>query len=169
MENQNSQNRGIEPLLAEAPSVKVGEKTYPLRRLGIRDVWTFARILRNAGTSGLTSVIDLVKQQKMDQRQAGMFAILLGLVDQEEELMKWLANIMRIDVESLSNPDQFPLGSLIDIIQALSDHPDMADFFTRLETLMKNPRMMDKISRLSGNEQPTGFNTDTPGSQTNNF
>lgn len=164
-------SKGLEALLAEMPEVRVGDETRRLRRLGLKDVYDWADILKCAGAKGSRAFADLIRGMdlqnlRINQMQASFTSLLLGLIEEEKAVLGWIAGLVGVTLEEVEDPNVFTLESLADLIEGLLVHPDLEAFFTRVRAIAQNPEMVERISRLFGSAISTGSNTATPGSTT---
>ena len=112
------------------PEIEIEGKTYQLRRLGIRDIFKLGKIWSAAQARAATATV-----QGMTAEQAGM--LLMAMLPYEgEAIIEFLADAIGVKAEELSDPDVFPLGSELQIIQALVEHEDVRAFFGRFRALM---------------------------------
>lgn len=153
---------GIEPLVVEMPTVEVNGKTYTMRRLGFRDVIFWLKTIRESGARGLQAATDLIdvlrvedKEGKINQeateQRVGVTAFIWGAIDSIDTIMSWLASVLQVDPKEFADPDKFPLDSIIDIIEAVAEHPDLKAFFTKLSSVLNDKERSQKILRLFGN------------------
>ncbi|MFA5569341.1 MAG: hypothetical protein WC972_11930 [Trueperaceae bacterium] len=119
-----------DPVLYEPPTVAIAGRLYTMRRLGIRDVFAVARVIsaalgdiRDAG--GILTGTNLLPM------------ILDAMVREEKVVLELLAGTIGVTPQELSDPEQFPLDSVIDLIEALSEHQDLAAFFSRSAEMTK--------------------------------
>ena len=135
---------GMKPIVGDTPTVEIEGRTYKLRRLGISDTFAIARILgigvKQLGNLGIGSL----------NEQAAVLAIIAAIPYAEDEILDLLADIVGVDGSDIRNPDLFPLGSEIAIIEALSKHQDLQAFFTRLQGLLKSNPALQKAVEEAG-------------------
>lgn len=113
-----------DPVLYEPPKVVINGHTYTMRRLGIRDVFTVARVLSTAlgdirDAGGVITGTNLLPM------------ILGALVEEERPVLELLASTIGVKASDLADPEKFPLESVITLIEALAEHQDLTAFFTR--------------------------------------
>src|SRR5690606_9848508 len=155
--------KGAEALVASPPSVVIEGRTYQMRRLGAMDIIRWLQMIRSSGARGVRGVMEMVGELKLNQQQAGLVAILFGLVDLAGDVLDWLASVLRVKREDLENPELFPLDSIVDIIGALADHPDIEAFVGKLQKALQDETRMRKISMLLGSTPSTPSKADTDG------
>jgi len=135
---------GMEPIVGVKPTVEIEGKTYTIRRLGIKDTFTIARILgvgvKQLGAIGVTAL----------DAQSAVLAMLAAIPYAEDEILDLLADLVGVDGADIRNPELFPLGSEIAIIEALSKHQDLQAFFTRLQGLLKSNPALQKAVEEAG-------------------
>jgi len=144
--------KGSEPLLYEAPTITIVGKEYTMRRLGIFDVAKLARILSKTSADVIGKLSDTVlARMKVRPEEDGKPGEELGLAavqDSEwfvaiarampniaEEVIEFLCDLIGFEGD-FRDPDQFPLGSEIEILGALIKHVDVKAFFTSVTNLM---------------------------------
>lgn len=114
----------VEPNTYEPPTVEIAGRTYPMRRLGLGDVFTVSRILgRGVATltgGGSATAADILQ------------VILLALMQNEEPVLKLMASVIGVERADLDDPERFPMTSLLQVGEALAEHQDLADFFAAL-------------------------------------
>ena len=139
---------GMEPIVGDTPTVEIEGRVYKLRRLGIPDTFALARILgvgvKQLGNLGLGGL----------NEQAAVLAIIAAIPYAEDEILDLLADIVGVDGSEIRNPELFPLGSEIAIIEALSKHQDLQAFFTRLQGLLSvNPALQRAMGEAAAEAQ----------------
>lgn len=140
---------GMEPIVGVKPTVEIEGKTYTIRRLGIPDMFTIVRIL-GIGIKQLSNVRDI---QSMD-RSGIALALIAAIPSAEDEVMDLLADIVGVDGATIRNPELFPVYSVIDIVEALSEHQDLKAFFTALQGLVaSNPALQKAMEEATAEEQ----------------
>ena len=145
---------GTEPMLGKRPVVNItdgnGEtKEYPMRSLGIQDTFAIARIVASgAGHMGdaLQNVIG--DDGEPNGKSVGML-LLAGLPFAEREAMGLLASVLNVSIEDFRNPEKFPMGSEIEIVEALAKHQDLTAFFGKIKNMMERlPGVMNAASNV---------------------
>ncbi len=130
---------GMEPIVGDKPTVEIEGRKYTIRRLGIKDTFTIARILgvgvKQLGAIGVTAL----------DAQSAVLAMLAAIPYAEEQILDLLADLIGVSGDDIRNPELFPLGSEIAIIEALAQHQDLRAFFTRLQGLMKANPALQKV------------------------
>lgn len=138
---------GLEPIVGEKPTVEIEGKTYTIRRLGIPDTFRIIRIL-GIGVQQLGNMAGGLNERAM------VLAIVAAIPYAEDEIMDLLADLVGVDGADVRNPEIFPLGSEIAIIEALSKHQDLKAFFTRLRSLAEsNPAIQQAMSQATAGAQ----------------
>jgi len=117
----------IDPILYEPPTVTVNGVEYPLRRLGLRDVFLVSRIL-GRGIAVLTSGEEFHPSQVLQ-------VLLTSLTSNEDEVLKLLASVLSIKRETLEDPTVFPMSSIITVVEALAQHQDLKEFLGNVQAL----------------------------------
>jgi hypothetical protein len=138
---EKEKDNGIEALISEGKTVTISGREYQMRRLGIRDTFKLARIIA-IGAAGMGKEIG-----KMDLNGEVLTGLLLvGFPYAEKQIMEFLADIIGIKYEELDDPIKFPMGSEIEMIEALAEHVDVKAFFSKATKLAKQP-MFRKLSK----------------------
>lgn len=130
--------RGAEPLLAETPSVTIQGVTYPLRHLGLADVFKLAKIV-SVGATGLGMALPKF-DLKDDPEVIGKTVTTLlvaGLPYAEDIALDLFASIVGVKPEVIRDPEVFPMASLVDIVHSLAKHEDLLSFFGKLGLMMQ--------------------------------
>ena len=127
-------NDEVEPLISETPVVTIAGKKYKMRRLGMVETFKLARIVA-MGAGGIGTEISKVKMNA----ESIMGLLVVGFPYASDLVMDLFANVLGVKIEDIKNPKLFPMGSEIDLIQALMGHIDVKAFFTKLTGLMKIP------------------------------
>ena len=140
---------GMEPIVGVKPTVEIEGKTYTIRRLGIADTFAIVRII-GIGIKQLGQIGGL---KSLDQ-QSMVLALVGAIPYAEDEILDLLADLVGVDGADIRNPELFPLGSELAIIEALSKHQDLQAFFTRLQGLMKaNPALQKVMDEAAAEAQ----------------
>lgn len=124
---------GDAPILDPGPTVQVGDRTIQIRRLGIKDTFAVARIIAvgaSASNRPLSNA-EMTNPERMGE------LLLAGFVAAEKTAMDFLASLVGVTVKELQDPEQFPMGTELDIIMALVEHQDLKAFLSRAGVLMK--------------------------------
>jgi len=116
-----------DPILDEPPTVTVAGREYTLRRLGLRDAFRVGRIL-GRGVSMLTNAKEFTVGQ--------IVHVLIGsLTANEDEVLTLIADVLGIKRDELEDPERFPLPSVLDVLEALARHQDLAGFLRRAQAM----------------------------------
>jgi len=171
--------KGAGALLKAPPVVTIAGNKYSLRRLGLIDIEKMIRIVEK--------VVEVGGRQKVDFKnlnsEDGVRFLLDFLPYAFDETVEFLADVIglksgypvkeaekrrkksKTDKDSnegtIRDPNVFPLGSEIRLIEALSKHPDVLSFFTEGRALMGS-EIVTKLKGLSS-DQSTDSSTDTDG------
>lgn len=109
---------------------------YTMRRLSAMDWPHMARLIRDIFGRGVIEVGLRVKRQEDIFTPDGLSTILLmGLPACENTVMEFIADLLGVTTDDLADPEKFPLDGIIDIVEALDAHPDVAAFLARAHTL----------------------------------
>ena len=156
-------DKGAGALMREPPIVKIGDKKYPLRRLGLLDIERLAGIV-----SKVTKFIDRSIVTNIDSftpQMAGSFLIDF-LPYAFDEIVAFLATVIGLDAGvpenivaekrkkskarefqdpndgTIRDPNVFPLGSEVKLILALAEHQDVVSFFAEAK---RAPSLLKKL------------------------
>lgn len=121
---------GSDPILGQELTVTIEGRTYTMRRLGIRDTFRLARIM---GSGARVMGGELGEDTSPEELIALLTA---GLGSSEDEAIALLASLIGVDARELTDPDAFPMGSELAIIETLVEHQDLRAFFDRLGKLV---------------------------------
>jgi hypothetical protein len=134
----------VEAIVAEVPTVTIAGQTYKLRRLGIQDTFKLARIVA-IGAAGLGGEVG--NQELSPELFASLF--LIGFPYAEKQVFEFLGSILGVKPDELRDPQKFPMGSEVEIVNALIEHVDVKAFFSRVEALLKTPAFRALLKRTS--------------------
>ena len=125
------------------PEIEIEGKTYQLRRLGILDVFKLGKIWASAqARAGALMKVDMTPEA------VGM--LLVSMLPLEgDAIIEFLADAIGVKADNMRDPNQFPLGSEVQIIEALLTHEDVAGFFERVLHLAGNEELLKMVDRLA--------------------
>lgn len=130
---QPNPTTGAEVILDQSgPTVEIAGKSYPLRRLNVRDTFACARI----AATGAARMGQSLDQASLDGDTL-TFAMVSGIVYAEDEALRLMASVIGVSAKDLENPDRFPMDTPVVIGKALAEHQDLKAFFTSLGTLFQ--------------------------------
>ena len=132
-----------DPILDDAPTVEIAGHTYPLRRLGLRDVFRVARIFGN----GVHVLGDAAAYSPGQVVQV----LVASVARAEEEVLQLIASLIGLDRADLDDVERFPMESIVDVFEVLSESQDLAVFLARVEALMSKSPEMQTASREASN------------------
>ena len=148
-------SKEVEPLIGETPIIKIAGKEYKMRRLGMADTFKLARVIA-MGAAGLGTEISKV----IMDAESVIGLLVIGFPYASDLVMELFANVLGVKIEDVKNPDLFPMGSEIEIIQALVGHIDVKAFFTKLGGLMETPAWKEFSRKIStSSKKDTGGQT----------
>lgn len=140
----NPHTTGDGPIANTGPVIEIAGQEYTLRRLGIKDTFAVARIIAIGQMSSKQSVTTHFDDPEM------LTAILLaGVMGAEKVVMDLLASIVGVTTKDLEDPEKFPMGSELTIIEALVQHQDIKAFLARVGSLAKKLPEMQTRSRAA--------------------
>lgn len=139
-----------EAILGEKTSIAVGENTYTLRRLGIRDVFTFSGMIAPHAKT-VFAAIDTTG----DATERGvnlLTQIVFVIPELEQSAMKFIADLLGLTPDILGNPEHFPLPVWGELLQKIATHPDLEEFIKQLKPALGkalNSKPMDSPRPLA--------------------
>lgn len=119
-----------DPVLYEPPTVVINGRPYTMRRLGIRDVFAVARVI-SAALGDIREAGGIITGTTL------LPMILDAMVREEKVVLELLASTIGVTPTDLSDPNLFPLDSVISLVEALSEHQDLTAFFTKSAEMTK--------------------------------
>lgn len=141
MSEVNPHTTGDEPITSTGPTVTINDHEYTLRRLGIKDTFAVARIVA-VGAATAQQPLTNVEMSDPEKLQP---LLLSGFIAAEKTAVELLASLISVSVKDFTNPDLFPMGSELQIIEALVEHQDLRAFFTSAGNLMRRlPEMQTR-------------------------
>jgi len=134
----------VEPLISDTPSITIKKKEYKLRRLGVADTFKLARIM-SIGAGGLgKNLSTLGEEVGPGNFPAIVFA---SFPYAGKDVTEFLASVINVKEEDFSNPDNFPMGTEMDIVYALAKHVDVIAFFGKLTGIMMKPLSKERLKK----------------------
>lgn len=141
-------DNSLDPMIGDRPTVTIvdregNENLYYMRTLGIQDTFRFLKIIAQGAAYMGGNLLD--KISALNAETVAML-VLAGLPFAEKEALDLLANILQkkedgklkaLSYEEIKDSEKFPIGSEVDIIQALMQHQDLHIFFGKLGKLVK--------------------------------
>lgn len=128
---QTDPTTGDNPILDNGPQIEINGDTYTVRRLGVKDTFTLARILA-AGALAVGQERLIETGGTPDQLAQ---VLLAGVVAVENIAIDFLASVINVKRRDFENPELFPMGAEIQIIEALVTHVDVKSFFAHAQAL----------------------------------
>ena len=129
-----------DPVLSEDFTIEINNETYTMRRLGLRDVFRVARILGN-GVAVLGDGASTYSSGQVVQ------VLVASMTRNETEVLDLLADLLNIDRNTLDDPNKFPMESMIDVFEGLSEHQDLKAFLARIAALTERLPEMQTASQ----------------------
>lgn len=128
-----TQTPDVDPVTYEPPTVVVAGRTYRMKRLTLAHVFPAARILR-AGVAALGPQA----AQLSGIGPADVAKVLVAaLGESEDEVLAIIASVLGVRRADLLDPDQFPVDSILDIVDAFAKHQDLMGFLARVQAMME--------------------------------
>ena len=134
----------IEPLMGETPIVVIEGKEYRMKRLGIAHTFKLARIV-GMGAAGIGKQVGSLEMNA--ESMVGL--LIVGFPYADQLILSLFADVLDVKIDDIKNPDLFPMGSEVDIIQALVKHIDVKAFFTKLTGLLKSQAWKEFSKEIS--------------------
>ena len=136
-------------MMWEGPTLEIAGREYTVRRLGILDVMALGKIYASCQARQAFQLKTLFDGAEISVNMLG--ATLISAIPYEgEAICKFMASLVGVDVESFKDPNVFPLGSEIQIIDKLIEHEDVLAFLERVQGMAKNPALKKLTKRLNG-------------------
>ena len=132
-------------LTYQGPKLEIAGRDYTVRRLGLLDIQWLAKLI--AGGTNYIDQAAAAHLQTMSVEMIGSF-ILGYLPTAFDEIVDWMAGLIGISKEEIRDPNIFPLGSELQVAEALCDHEDVVAFFDRAKKLSKHPGLKAMMERL---------------------
>lgn len=139
-----------EIILKEKPVATINGTRYTMRRLGIPDVFKFAKIFG----PHIHTLADMLAKSDDETKAVGanMIATIITLVPElQEPLVGYVASVIGVETSALEDPEQFPLSSIDELFNAISTHPDLKSFLERLSPLVLGGKKAPSTPTLSPN------------------
>jgi len=164
--------KGSTPLTWEAPVIEIEGREFKVRRLGLLDIQRMAKIYA-AGAEFINRKA-IANMNTMGPEEVGTF-IIDFLPYAFDQVIDFLASVIGIhpgyiedklkdgqtNEGTIRDPNVFPLGSEVQVAQALIEHEDVLAFFDRVKALTQTPGLKKLTQRLKG--QSTGSKPATAG------
>lgn len=133
----------VEPITYQPPSVTIGSETYPMRRLGVQDVFTVSKILGSG-----VSVLGRIGDGQVNPAQI-LQVVVAALAQNQEPVLNLMASIIGVTRAELNDPERFPMESIVTLGEALADHQDLAGFLAAVGRLAERTPEMQTRSGAS--------------------
>ena len=121
-------------ILRDTPTVLIANKEHTIKRFAIPDVFRFAKIFATGAAYAGQSMAGAMSTG--EQNFSGF--MLLGLAYAEKETMSLLAHSIGVSVEELSDPEQYPIDCITDIIEALAKSQDIQALMGKFQKMMQS-------------------------------
>ncbi len=151
---QQESDSGMNTIFPELPTFNVGERTYTLRPLGLNDAVKGLRVF----AGGSAGIFRLNAAGQLNTTSGVVLGIMSAIPYAENHVKDLISDILtyqdkgktvRVKSQELDKTELFPLGSLIDIIEAFGKHPDLGSFLKNVQRL-KNSPLMEQIRTTMG-------------------
>ena len=117
-----------DPVTYTPPTITVEGRTYTLQRLGLQHALLAGRIVQ----AGLRR---MAAHGNVTDGMTFAAIAMAALVDEEEAITRLLASAVGVTVKTFTDPEQFPIGSIFEIIEALGEHEDIRAFLAKSAVL----------------------------------
>lgn len=142
----------------QGPKLEIAGQTYSVRRLGLLDIKWLAELL--AGGTGYIEGLLAKRGGVEGLSPEAVGSLIIGYIPEAfDEIADWMASVIGMDKDAIRDPDQFPLGSEIQVVEAIVEHEDVTAFFDRARKLAKHPGLTKMLSR----KRSTSSKSDTGG------
>jgi len=131
----------------QGPTLEIAGQDYNVRRLGLVDIKWLAELL--AGGTGYLEGLLSQKANLSNLSPEAIGSLILGYIPTAfDSIADWMAGLIGMSREDIRDPNLFPLGSEIQVIEAVVSHEDVAAFFDRAMGLAKHPGLKSMMKRL---------------------
>lgn len=156
----NATIKGPAPFVASGEILESEGVTYQIRRLGLSDMFRLAGICSSIIANGTVAFAKWLQDMRAAPSEVFMSIVMLGLEGGEETVLGALASMIGlpdpeqpgkfipISLADLQNPGLFPVSSALDLVDKLTEHPDIKAFFSNWE------RMKPRLEELMAKMQP---------------
>jgi hypothetical protein len=180
VESPEQATQGLEPIIGDPSTFKIGETLYRFRRFTMKDTFAIATLVKQIWHYGTIDVDLRLKSIDPSDGLKAILAIPFAIPDMEGEIFKWLASVLRqvepdgsLKTLTIEDIGDLPLGSEPTLLDQLSKHPDFKSFLASKDLMVKNPwvqKMLQFVQKptqenspASGNGESTEFSPDTLG------
>lgn len=126
----------VDPVTYEPPTITVRGEEYPLQRLSVRHSLKLAKIL----AAGVAVGGEIPRADNMTAERLG--TMLAGtLTYAEEAVLDLIASVLGVTVDELTDPERFPMGTELQVIETLAEHEDLRSFFASGRSLLGKIRL----------------------------
>jgi len=131
----------------QGPTLEIAGREYSVRRLGLVDIKWLAELL--AGGTGYLEGLLSQKANLSSLSPEAIGSLILGYIPTAfDSIADWMAGLIGMSKADIRDPNVFPLGSEIQVIEAVVSHEDVAAFFDRALGLAKHPGLLSMMKRL---------------------
>lgn len=141
--------KGSKPLLAQAPTITIGDRTYQMRRLGIMDIFRLTKMVTKLTREGQKQAADILQNVGDMGKEVTIGAMLaLGFTELADDICEFLGGMIGVSAGEYADPNQFPLEYQIQMVHLLlAEHPDIDGFFTQLRNMGQDEKLKQRIQR----------------------
>ena len=121
-----------EPFMDDSATFMCGNKEKKLRKFSVKDTWKIARLFATGAAmiNKQLSEIDLKNQETV-----GML-FMTAFLYAEKDSLTFLASMIDETYENFTDPEQYPMGSELDIIEQLAKSKDFKGFLAKSASLI---------------------------------
>ena len=158
---EKGKTTGAAVLTWEPPILTIEGRGFKVRRLGLLDIQRIAKIY--AAGSEFVNRKALANMNTMAPEEVGTFILdfLPYAFDQVIDLFADLIGLapgkspekLKGDEDNdgtIRDPNIFPLGAEVQVVEALIEHEDVMAFFDRVKAIAKSPALKKLTERLKG-------------------
>lgn len=141
----------VEPITYEPPTVTIAGQSYPLRRLGLGDVFTVTKILgRGLALIGPAKRSEDGKSAELDVGTI-LRALVASMTQNQEDVLRLIASVIGVGRDELDDPARFPMDTITIVGEALAEHQDLAAFLAGVRRLGDRlPEIQTRSAASSG-------------------
>lgn len=117
-----------------------------IRELNVGDIFCVARMLGKITKGARAQLVMALKTKKVDPTEFGVIIVQSVLIEVEEDLKAWLADLIGKEKGEF---ERMPAVALLDIIEKLAGQEGSRDFFTRASQLATKLTSSEVATRLA--------------------
>ena len=120
-----------DPILQEERTVTIADTTYDVRPLGALDIFRLVPILRSGVSVLQRAGADLERLTGADVA----LVVVSSLETHQQQVVDLLASLIEVKPKDFEDARRFPLDCLVDIIDVVSEDPNLEAFLSKAAKL----------------------------------